>query len=339
MQLLANSNLEYKNILVTGGAGFIGSNLVDRLVLQKNNVTVLDNLFTGKLENIDSFSDINFINGSVTDSSLVNELVSKADVVFHLASRNIMLSTENPKEDFQVNVVGTLNVLLAAKKYNVEKIIFSSSASVYGNPLNFPIQEETSLRPLSPYAASKISAENYCMAFYESFEVPVTILRFSNVYGAKQEPGNKYCGVIAKFFDCINNNFPLRIFGDGEQTRDFTHIEDTIEAAIIAAVSPKAVGEVYNISSGKETSINNLAKLVLQIAGKDLNHLHFKPRDIDNISRRVLNTEKIRKSLHWSPNISLESGLKKTYEWFISKKPDLIREEINFNIKTINYLN
>jgi len=339
MKLLANSNLGYKNILVTGGAGFIGSNLVDRLVLLNNNVTVLDNLFTGKLENIDSLADINFINGSVTDSSLVNELVSKADIIFHLAAGNIMLSTENPDADFQVNVGGTLNVLLAAKKYNVEKIVFVSSASVYGNAINFPIQEETNLRPLSPYAASKISAENYCVAFYESFEIPVTILRFSNVYGIKQNPINKYCGVIAKFFDCIANNYPLKIYGNGEQTRDFTHIDDTIDAAILTAISPKAIGEVYNISSGKETSIKDLAKLALQIAGKDLELEHIKPRVIDNINRRELSTEKIRKSLHWSPNISLESGLKKTYEWFNSINPNLFKEELYISSKAVNLFN
>jgi len=311
--------LKGKNILITGGAGFIGSNLVDKLVEIEANITVLDDLFTGDLSNINDLDSINFIRGSVTDAFLVNELVSKADIVFHVACRNIIVSTKNPFDDFQVNVGGTYNILLASKIHGIEKVIYTSSASVYGNALYLPIHEEEGLRPLNPYAASKLSAENYCIAYYESFDLPVTIVRYSNVYGIKQSPTNPYCGVISKFLDSIKKGKPPRIHGDGEQTRDFTYIDDAVSATILAAISPKTVGEVYNLGSGKETSVIKLARTVLAIANSnngDLEPEYIDRRDIDNVRRRVLNIEKIRKTLHWVPKTSLESGIEMTYQWF-----------------------
>jgi UDP-glucose 4-epimerase len=313
------SQLKGKNILVTGGAGFIGSNLVDRLVRLKAKVSVLDDLFTGDLSNIDEIDSISFVRGSVTDAFLVNELVSKADIVFHVACRNIIVSTKNPYDDFQVNVGGTYNVLLASRIHKIEKIVYTSSASVYGNALYIPIHEEEGLRPLNPYAASKLSAENYCIAFYESFDLPVTIVRYSNVYGIKQSPTNPYCGVISKFLDSISKGKPPRIHGDGEQTRDFTYIDDVVSATILSAISPKTVGEVFNLGSGKETSVIKLAQKVISIANGHNGHMEpvfIDRRDIDNVRRRVLNIEKIRKTLHWVPKTSLESGIEMTYQWF-----------------------
>lgn len=311
-------NLQGKKILVTGGAGFIGSNLVDRLVGLDAEVTVVDDLYTGDLSNIDSRESIEFVRGSVTDPDLMNELVRKADVVFHIACRNIILSTKSPYDDFQVNVWGALNVLLAARNHSIERVIYSSSASVYGNASYLPINEDEGLRPLNPYAASKHSAENYCIAFYESFNVPVTILRYSNVYGIKQSPLNPYCGVISKFMECIKKGEAPKIHGDGEQTRDFTFIDDVTNATILAAVSPKAEGEVFNVGSGKETSVNELATKVIETSNIEIKPQYVDRRDIDNVRRRVLNIERIRKSLHWVPETSLSLGLAKTYEWFSS---------------------
>jgi UDP-glucose 4-epimerase len=313
------TQLKGKKILVTGGAGFIGSNLVDKLVRMGAKVTVLDDLFTGDTANIDELDEINFVRGSVTDAFLVNELVSKADIVFHVACRNIIVSTKNPFDDFQVNVGGTYNILLASKNHNIEKIVYTSSASVYGNALYIPIHEEEGLRPLNPYAASKLSAENYCIAYYESFDLPVTIVRYSNVYGIKQSPTNPYCGVISKFLDAIEKGIRPKIHGDGEQTRDFTYIDDAVSATILAAISPKTVGEVFNLGSGKETSVINLARTVIAIANGhigDMEPEYIDRRDIDNVRRRVLNIEKIRKTLHWVPKTSLESGIEMTHQWF-----------------------
>jgi UDP-glucose 4-epimerase len=309
-----------KKVLVVGGAGFIGSNLVNRLVPEGAAVTVLDDLFTGDLNNIEFMRDITFVKGSVTDFDLVEDLVKSVDIVFNLACHNIIVSTQRPREDFNVNVSGMLNILIAAKKYGIEMIVYSSSASVYGNARYLPVNEDDRITILNPYAASKLSAENYCMAFFESYGIPVTVLRYSNVYGIKQSPNNPYCGVVSKFFDSVLNDDPPQIHGDGEQTRDYTYVDDVVEATMLAALSPKVVGEVLNIGTGKETSVRELASLVLEISGKNMKPIFIDRRDIDNIRRRVLNIEKVRKHLKWIPNTTLGDGLKKTYKWLLSKQ-------------------
>jgi len=163
------------------------------------------------------------------------------------------------------------------------------------------------------------SAENYCMAFYESYDVPVTILRYSNVYGTNQLPSNPYCGVVSKFFISVINDEPPQIHGDGEQTRDFTLVDDVVEATMLAALSPKVVGEILNVGTGKETTVKHLANIIIELAGKDLCPVYIDRRDIDNLRRRVLNIEKIRKNLRWIPVTPLEAGLSKTYEWLNSQ--------------------
>ena len=314
-----------KKVLVTGGAGFCGSNLVKKLAEEGADITVLDDLFTGVLSLIENIPNVTFVKGSVTDFDLVEDLVKKADVVFNLAARNIIVSTQRPREDFKVNAGGMLNVLIAAKKYGIEKIVYTSSASVYGNPRYLPINEDDGLRILNPYAASKHSAENYCMAFWESYDVPVTILRYSNVYGTNQSPLNPYCGVVSKFFEAVLNDLPPQIHGDGEQTRDFTYVDDAVEATMLAALSPKAVGEVLNVGTGKETSVNQLAKSILAISGKNIDPVYVDRRDIDNLRRRVLNIEKIRKNLRWIPSTPLEKGLSQTFAWLNSVEDSRIQ--------------
>jgi UDP-glucose 4-epimerase len=304
------------NILVTGGAGFVGSNLVDKLVQFGARVTVLDDLFTGDIEHLRYFEEIDFVHGSVTDKSLLERIIKKVDIVFHLAARNIIASTKNPCEDLETNVVGTFNVLEAARINEIERVVYSSSASVYGNSRYLPINEDDPLYILNPYAASKLAGENYCMAFYETFEVPVTVLRYSNVYGFNQSPKNPYCGVIAKFLKNARKGRPPQIHGDGEQTRDFSFVSDVVDATMLAAISPKAEGEVYNVGTGKETSINELAEVIINLTGNSFDPVYIDRRDIDNLRRRVLNIEKIRKDLKWIPETTLKKGLEKTYQWF-----------------------
>ena len=320
-----------KKVLVTGGAGFVGSNLVAKLVDEGAIVTVLDDLFTGALSSIKSLRNTNFVEGSVTEYNLVEDLVQNVEVVFNLAARNIIVSTQKPREDFNVNVGGMLNILLAAKKYGIEKIVYTSSASVYGNSHYIPVNEDDHLHILNPYAASKLAAENYCMAFYESYDVPVTILRYSNVYGINQLPTNPYCGVISKFLNSVLNNIPPQIHGDGEQTRDYTFVDDTVEATMLAALSPKVVGEVLNVGTGKEISVKSLVNTILEISGKNIKPVFIDRRDIDNIRRRVLNIEKVRKSLKWIPTTTLETGLKKTYDWLLLKD-SRYQKELDFKI-------
>jgi len=303
-------------VLITGGAGFVGSNLARRLITEGAHVTILDDFFTGKPSNLAGLDGrYNLVRGSVTDRDLVKDLVSKAQIVFHLAARNIIASTRNPLEDFQTNIGGTLNVLMAAREHHIRRVVYTSSVSVYGNPKYLPINEDDRISLLTPYAVSKYGGEGYCQAFYESYGLPVAVVRYSNVYGPWQDPANPYCGVIAKFIDKVKAGQPPEVHGDGQQTRDFTYVEDAVEATVVAALSPKAEGEVFNVGTGIETSVNLLATLVAGLYGRDCEPVHIDRRDIDNIRRRVVNIEKIRRLLRWTPSTTLSAGLSKTREW------------------------
>lgn len=306
-----------KSVLVTGGCGFIGSNLVARLIDEMAFVTVLDDLFNGEAKNLpDKHTRLDFIEGSVTDCELVKQLVDKVQLVFHLACRNIVVSTTDPRSDFEVNTAGTFNVLQAATEKNV-KVVYSSSASVYGNPKHLPVNEDDGISPLSPYAASKMSGEHYCQVFYEQYGLPTTTLRYSNVYGNQQSRNERWRSVITSFFDKAMAGKPIQIHGDGEQTRDFTYVDDVVEATLRAGVSPRADGHVYNVSSGIETSVNTLAGKVVAICGRGSVE-HIDRRDIDAVRRRVCSSERIRRDLRWTPTITLDEGLRRTYEWLKS---------------------
>jgi len=304
-----------RRILVTGGAGFVGGALTQKLVEAGARVTVLDDLFTGKAETIPTGAE--FIEGSVTDAKLVAELVAANSLVFHLAARNIIASTKNPRDDFETNIGGTLNVLLAARESKVDRIVYTGSASVYGNPRSIPINEDDFLVPLSPYAVSKLGGENYAQAFYESYGLPTACIRYSNVYGPGQRPDNPYCGVVSKFLVDAHAGRPLSIHGDGEQTRDYTYIDDAVEATMLAAIRPRAEGEVFNVGTGIETSVNGLAIAIGHALDVPVELRHIDRRDIDNIRRRVVNIEKARRMLRWTPQMTLERGLGRTAEWFV----------------------
>lgn len=305
-----------RHVLVTGGAGFVGGALVRRLVRAGARVVVLDDLFTGRAEVVPSAAKL--VVGSVEDPDLVRELVSHAAVVFHLAARNIVASTKDPRSDFSTNIGGTLNVLLAAREAMVDRVVYTGSTSVYGNPRSIPINEDDGIEPLSPYAVSKLSGEHYCMAFYESYDLPIAVVRYSNVFGIGQRPDNPYCGVIAKFFAAAYDDRPLQIHGDGQQTRDFTYIDDAVDATLLAAIRPRAEGEVFNVGTGIETSINDLARLIGQAAERQVTTEHIDRRDVDNIRRRVVNIEQARRMLRWAPQVTLLDGLSRTAAWLAS---------------------
>lgn len=310
-----------EKILVTGGLGFVGSNIVNRLVDEGAKVTVLDDYFTGAEKNLKATRKVKIVRGSVTDKRLVHKLVNDNHIVFHLAARNIIASIKDPLEDFQTNTGGVLNLLISARdNTKLKKFVYTSSTSVYGNATYLPINELDRFNLLSPYAASKLGGENYCMVFYENYGVPTSIVRYSNVYGPNQRPENPYSGVIAKFFDWANAGESLKIHGDGEQTRDFSFIDDVVEATILAALVPKSVGEVYNVASGIETSVNKLADLVITLFESKSKKERIDRRDIDNVRRRVLNIEKARKDLRWTPKTTLLDGLELTKKWYLEDK-------------------
>ena len=302
-----------RRVLVTGGAGFVGGRLVRNLVEQGAVVTVLDDLFTGQAEVIPTSAQ--FVRGSVTDEALVRELVADASIVFHLAARNIIASTKNPRDDFETNIGGTLNVLLAARESRPDRVVYTGSTSVYGNPRTIPINEDDPVTMLSPYAVSKMGGEHYCQAFYENYGVRVAIVRYSNVFGIGQRPDNPYCGVVSKFFASAMAGEPLQIHGDGMQTRDFTFIDDAVDATLMAGIHPRAEGEVFNVGTGIETSVNGLAEAIGRALDLPIEVTHIDRRDIDNIRRRVVNIEKIRRMLHWTPQVTLDRGLAETADW------------------------
>jgi len=312
------TNLKNKKILVTGGAGFIGSNLVRKLIEKYSaEVTVLDDLFTGDVRFLKGL-DYEFIHGSVEDAALVNDCIKGKDIVFHLAARNIIVSNQNPREDLNVNVGGSFNVFEACLLHNVERVVYTSTSSIYGNPKKLPICESDNKSFLNFYSASKFSAETYAKTFFEVFDLPVSIIRYSNVYGVNQSPSNAYCGVIGKFMEAALLNKSIPIHGNGMQTRDYTYIEDAIDATIAAAISPKAIGNDYNIGTGIETSVNELVQHIIKITGSQSHIDHIDNRDIDNIQRRSIDITKSTLDLQYNPSFTIQKGLSKTIKWFIA---------------------
>ncbi|MCH7878663.1 MAG: NAD-dependent epimerase/dehydratase family protein [candidate division Zixibacteria bacterium] len=318
--MITEINFKGKRVLVTGGAGFVGPNLVRAVFDAGGQVIVLDDLFTGTRDNIDSDIEYEFVEGSVTDQKLVGELVGRVDYVAHMAARNIIISTKDPREDYATNIGGTLNILLAARENPDVRVVYTSSASVYGNPRSLPILEDETPLTFSPYSVSKLAGENYCTAFYETYGVKVASVRYSNVYGIKQDPANPYCGVVSKFIEALDAGKPVTVHGDGLQTRDYTYVTDTVEATLIALLSAKADGMVFNIGAGVETSVLTLAEEIGLAMGKKVEIRHVDRRDIDNIRRRVLNIERIRSRLRWQPQTTLREGIRRTVEWWEKAK-------------------
>lgn len=313
------SNWVGRKVLVTGGAGFIGSQLVMRLADEGANVTVLDNLFTGRWQNLGLLRDhYEFALGTVCDPLCVHRLVTDAEVVFHLAVRNIIVSTSEPREDFDCNVGGTLNVLLAAREHGT-RVVYTSSVSVYGQAEQLPITEETPVSLLSPYAVSKYAAECYCRLAYQQWGVPVTIMRLSNTYGPGQSPANCYCGVIGRFMDAARRGDWLPVCGDGSQTRDYVYVGDTVDGLLRAATTDAAIGRTIGLGTGNAYSVNAVANRVIN-SYRQGQVQHVPERDIDGIRQRVIDATLARELLGWSATVDLDEGLRRTRAWLEAER-------------------
>lgn len=309
-----------KCVIVTGGAGFIGSNLV--FALEKNNtVKVIDNLSTGYHKNIKDLinnNQIEFIKGTITNLNFLKKTFKDADYVFHLAAiSSVPRSIIDPIKCNKVNIEGTLNVLMAARDNNVKKVIYSSSSSVYGDTPTLPKKEEMKPCPLSPYAVGKLTSEYYCQVFTNVYGLSTICLRYFNIYGPRQDKLSEYAAVIPKFITLISNNKSPIIFGDGKQTRDFTYVEDAVNANILAAKS-KETG-VFNIAYGKRISINDLAKIIMKITGKKLKPVYKESRPGD-ILHSLADILKAKQKLGYLPKIPIEKGLEETIKWFLKQK-------------------
>jgi UDP-glucose 4-epimerase len=303
--------------LVTGGAGFIGSNIVDLLLEKGCKVTVFDNLSTGYIHNINP-EKVNFIEGDVRDFELLLEATKNIDVIFHLAaSIGNKKSIENPILDSEINVLGTLNVLECARKNNVKTIVYSSSAAIFGELNTISIDENHKLNPDSPYGVSKLSAEKHLLCYGKLYDIKVVGLRYFNVFGKRQR-FDEYGNVIPIFAERLINNEPLTIFGNGEQTRDFVNVKDVANANYIAAVnSPKS--NVYNIGSGHNITINKLAKMLLQIAKSSVT-LNYGPHRKGDVLHCKANINKISTDLGFTPSKEIYNELEEYWEWFVNDK-------------------
>jgi len=304
--------LSYDKVLVTGGAGFIGSHTVDALLEEGSKVWVLDNLSTGTVRNLRRWKKdpkFHFRKNSVTRYGVVDSLVGKVDAVVHLAAIvSPFLSVRKPERVNEVNVSGTLNILRAAVKRKIERIVFASSSSVYGNQTALPISESNPLEPITPYGASKLSAEKYCGAFHESYGLSTISVRYFNVYGERQS-ANPYSGVIAIFANRLSRGQRPTIYGDGEQTRDFIHVSDVVKANLQALETERGIGEAFNIGTGRATSIKQLSALLADLMGKpSILPVRSEERRGD-IKHSYANIGKARNLLRFEPNVELKQGL------------------------------
>jgi UDP-glucose 4-epimerase len=309
--------MQRTRVLVTGGAGFIGSHLAERLVEEQHDVTVLDNLSTGSLDHLDqltSRSNFRFIHGDIRDVETVNDVTRDVDVVFHEAAlASVALSVDDPVLVNDVNVNGTLHLLEACRSSGVRRCVFASSAAVYGGGTPSP-HETTTPRPTSPYAVTKLTAERYLDVYRELYGLETVCLRYFNVYGSRQS-SNQYSGVIAIFIDRLENRRRPIIFGDGSQTRDFVHVEDVVTANLLALGVAAATGETFNVGTGRGVPITHLLALLQRITGtEDLRPVYRKPRSGDILHSRA-EIGKARRILGFNPQKSLEDGLSEFVAW------------------------
>ena len=309
--------MKKSKVVVTGGAGFIGSNLAEELALRGHQVIIIDNLSTGNLENIQPVlqaGQVDFIEGSITNLPLMREAFSMADYVFHQAALpSVPRSIEDPETTDSVNITGTLNVLIAARDNAVKKVVYASSSSVYGDTPTLPKTEDMFPNPLSPYAVTKLTSEYYCQVFTRIYGLQTVCLRYFNVYGPRQDPDSAYAAVIPLFINTVKTGNSPIIFGDGEQTRDFTFVKDVVEANIQAAESE--VTGVFNLGNSQSVTINQLTKLIIELTGNNTVKPVYKDPRPGDIVHSLADTSKA-KAFGYNPGYNLEQGLKETIESF-----------------------
>jgi len=305
--------------LVTGGAGFIGSHIAEALVKKGETVRIFDNLSTGDSSRLASFKDkIDFCEGDLRNPKDLEKGVKGIDIIFHQAAlRSVPRSVDDPLSSNEVNINGTLNLLMAARQAKVQRIVYASSSSVYGDNKTYPQNELMRQSPLSPYAVSKLAGELYGLVFSKTFGVEFVGLRYFNVFGPRQNPESQYAAVIPKFMESMMNNTPLDIHWDGKQSRDFTYIDNVVHGNWLAAHTPKAAGETFNLACGDNYSLLDIIRVFEKITGKRYQK-RFHPKRAGDVRKTWADISKAKKILRFKPLISFEAGLKLTWDWFSS---------------------
>ena len=303
--------------LVTGGAGFIGSNIAHELVELGEKVRIVDNFATGHRQNIsDILGKIDLIKADIRDLERMRRVLEGVDFVLHHAAlSSVAGSIDEPIDANEINVNGTLNLLLAARDAGVKRFIYAASASAYGNTCVHPIREDLTPYPLSPYAVSKLTGEHYCMVFYSIYGLETVSLRYFNVFGPRQDPSSQYSAAIPRFITAILKGQPLTIYGDGEQSRDFTYVQNVVKANLLACESPDAVGEVINIACGSELSVNQLILDMEHESGIEAQRVYARPKAGDVI-HSCADITKARELLGYEPVVGFREGLEKAIEWY-----------------------
>ena len=311
-------NIKFNKALVTGGAGFIGSHLVEALVAGKCRVVVVDNLSSGHLSNLDPLKEqITFVRGDIRQKDTLESAAEGCDVIFHLAAVvSVQQTIANPVESTEINDIGTLNVFEAARTQNVRRVVFSSSCAVYGDDPRLPKVETMNPKPASPYAVQKLAAEHNARIYQELFGLETVSLRYFNVFGPRQDPSSPYSGVISLFMTrAVSKQRPV-IYGDGHQSRDFVYVKDVVNANLLAAAMKDPRGNIFNIGTGSQVTINRLWEAIAALSGQTRLAPHYEAARAGDILHSCAGMDFTKSRLKFNPEYSLEEGLKKTLEWY-----------------------
>ena len=304
--------------LVTGGAGFIGSHIASTLAATGARVRVIDDLSTGHPENLEEIKgDFDFIQASVADENALVRTLEDVELVFHEAAiPSVPRSVENPRETHVACIDATFSLLLAARERKVRRLIYAASSSAYGDQPTLPKKEEMSPDPLSPYAVAKLVGEYYCQVFTRVYGLETLSLRYFNVFGPRQDPGSPYSGVISRFIDSLIRGERPVIFGDGEQSRDFTYIENVVQANLRAAETQKGIGQVINIGNGQRTTLNQLLNELKALTGRHEVEADYQPPRSGDVRHSLADTQRARELLDFEPRVALREGLQMTIDWW-----------------------
>jgi nucleoside-diphosphate-sugar epimerase len=305
-------------VLVTGGAGFIGSNLADELIEQGAKVTIIDNFVTGFRENLEEITgNFDFIEGDLNDDTALLKAIENVEIVFHQAALpSVPRSVENPRETHDACANATFNLLLKAKENNVRRFVYAASSSAYGNQKTLPKVETMRPQPLSPYAAAKLMGEYYCSVFNQVYGLETISLRYFNVFGPRQNPSSFYSGVISRFIDALMSGKTPVIFGDGEQSRDFTYIKNVVDANIKASQTDKGFGEVINTANGERVTLNQLLTTLQTITGKEAVTADYQAERQGDVKHSQADNSKAKEIFGYEKLVGLEEGLQETIEWW-----------------------